>query len=642
MPEALDVRGAGQDDRELAVRGWFSPYPRIPCAHREVRLLLQEQCPDQYIVLQRDPDDLTKNGPGGSAGHLPTSPNVELYLDDVDLAWQPESAPVEIVVIGHFDDRRSAACPAAEEQACRDRFVVDRVDRVDGVDQPLSAMHLSEPMEPSELARLDQVRAPLGDALVLSVLIGQSSDGFPFREPAVDDGPGGIDPSDLVWVFRVLENGLEQSYAVDESTGALYRMEGTRLTVTRSVPDTSPPATTPPIAAPTPAPSAEGPSTGHVRMLALPDGLVGSVRTGIEDQDDMLTGARIATPEELTPSDAPLGRTLGLTAIGDRELLIRWTGSVCDVSLVLQVIRPPADPNAPPVQLDLFGQREPCDAIAIERGVVLTFRDPVDPRTTSSMDSQLVQTFPDEVLGLPVLDVEAAMTIQATPNDDRELAVASWFSPGPGLSCAPPSQASVSPLQPGCGSDLNWLLERAEMLTFIDGPTTKLVRPLGPGIHPHFAGPPLAWPTTTTIERPPIPIVAVGHFDDPGATRCPAKDLGWCRDLFVIDRVAWADGSEMSGIASDPDAVSTPDEIQSRLDQVAPTSPTVGIWPIAGAGIGNGELAGHDWPEVVLRSKRVWIVTRLEDERLRTYVVLDDDPLVYRVDDDGVTEITDP
>ena len=148
VPDALTVRST-DDDRELAVRGWFSPYPAIPCPYREVKLLLQVKCPDQYRVLQPTPVAARPQGSGDAVALTAPSPDssFQVYLDDVDSTWLPTDRPVELLVVGHFDDRRAAYCPKDEQQACRDRFVVDRVDRVDGVEQPLSATNLSEPLE---------------------------------------------------------------------------------------------------------------------------------------------------------------------------------------------------------------------------------------------------------------------------------------------------------------------------------------------------------------------------------------------------------------------------------------------------------------------------------------------------------------
>lgn len=45
----------------------------------------------------------------------------------VDTSLLVSGTPVDVVVIGHFDDSLAEACPAATRQACRDVLVVEKV-----------------------------------------------------------------------------------------------------------------------------------------------------------------------------------------------------------------------------------------------------------------------------------------------------------------------------------------------------------------------------------------------------------------------------------------------------------------------------------------------------------------------------------
>ncbi|HYH92457.1 MAG TPA: hypothetical protein VD763_04795, partial [Candidatus Saccharimonadales bacterium] len=377
------------------------------------------------------------------------------------------------------------------------------------------------------------------------------------------------------------------------------------------------------------------PSQGRVRMLTITDVSGLPITVGVEDQDDLLADARVATPSELAGSYPETGTNLlSVVAIDQRQLAIRWTGSVCDVSLTLSVGAAP-DGGA---QVDLYGQREACDAMAIERGIVLTFRNDRDAASLIARDRQVVWTFPSLAIGLPVVDVSAAQSIQRNEADDRELAVATWLSLGPGMSCRAPSEPPVSPLQPGCGSAGNWLLERPETLVFRDGPTVKTLQPAGPGLHPHFGMGQFDWPETGLTELVmPIPIVALGHFDDPGAEACPAQDARWCRDLFVIDRIAWAYGNDIPAMAEsrDPKVESTPAQVEAIIGEAVATGVVLSGGSAPGRGLGESELPVTDWPDPILETSRVWVVKVLEAGRATLFVVLDDSHRVYRLDDDG-------
>jgi hypothetical protein len=72
----------------------------------------------------------------------------------------------------------------------------------------------------------------------------------------------------------------------------------------------------------------------------------------------------------------------------------------------------------------------------------------------------------------------------------------------------------------------------------------------------------------------PVPIVAIGHFDDAAAATCPPEDATWCRDLFIIDSVAWAYGHDLgfAGLINDPKVKSTPDEIVQAMGAIDPAA----------------------------------------------------------------------
>ena len=120
VSDAIAVRDAGQDDRELAVAGWFTPIGPIPVS-----------VPRR--VDQPDPAPLPRlDGLADRGARVALPPNRELRDDEAAgraraqsrLGWDRstvgavrsplvgDSVPIAVVFVGHFDDRRAELCPA--------------------------------------------------------------------------------------------------------------------------------------------------------------------------------------------------------------------------------------------------------------------------------------------------------------------------------------------------------------------------------------------------------------------------------------------------------------------------------------------------------------------------------------------------
>ena len=130
------------------------------------------------------------------------------------------SSPVEVVVVGHFDDRRSRQCPDAEAAACRDRFVVDRVCWVDGREVPMSDMNDSS-IRPGR-STIDEIGAILEVAApgwpVLSTLT-VAAGGLPEIEPVFRTRDEyGLTGEAGVWIVRVVASGEPVTYLVVDGT----------------------------------------------------------------------------------------------------------------------------------------------------------------------------------------------------------------------------------------------------------------------------------------------------------------------------------------------------------------------------------------------------------------------------------------
>ncbi len=86
------------------------------------------------------------------------SDDIAKVLFDQPLEFGPNYPPVPIVVIGHFDDPRSADCQPEALQLCRDRLVIDRIAVFDR-----SAVQLPPPtLGPTPFASGEEPAALLG------------------------------------------------------------------------------------------------------------------------------------------------------------------------------------------------------------------------------------------------------------------------------------------------------------------------------------------------------------------------------------------------------------------------------------------------------------------------------------------------
>ena len=238
VSEALEVRDAGVDDRELAVRGWFSPIPPIICPAPATWPVspVEPNCPDQWVVLMAEPESLVTVEENGFSGGLVSGPAIQIDLDDIDRGWQPPlptlgpAQPVEIVVIGHFDDRRSLLCPDAVEDECRDRFVVDRVDWVNGTTQPLSVVDVLDGEPASSVNDIQAIVAEEAPGSpLLSVALVDGPTGIGRIEPSLGTGQSNFIDRDAVWVIRVLEVDQAVTYLVIDGSDAIYEMNGQGL-----------------------------------------------------------------------------------------------------------------------------------------------------------------------------------------------------------------------------------------------------------------------------------------------------------------------------------------------------------------------------------------------------------------------------
>jgi len=134
VPDAMTIRDGGVDDHEIAVQGWFTP-PAFTCQDGSINPILAD-CGDETVGwLTEDPETLVRATRTGVDRVAPQGAAIAPILIGLPDFWYPDlplagsgtaSVPVDVVLVGHFDDRRAVLCTTSQGSACRDRFVVDK------------------------------------------------------------------------------------------------------------------------------------------------------------------------------------------------------------------------------------------------------------------------------------------------------------------------------------------------------------------------------------------------------------------------------------------------------------------------------------------------------------------------------------
>jgi hypothetical protein len=187
-------------------------------------------------------------------------------------------------------------------------------------------------------------------------------------------------------------------------------------------------------------------------------------------------------------------------------------------------------------------------AVAVGIGLVMSQGPAISPprgSTAPTTPPPLVDGFPTEVLGLPVISVTEAIARREAGPDGTEIAVRGYTPvqyPVP-LSC-PVELGGINPLGWRCGDLTAWLMEQPE-------PTWERVEsgfrgfpPTGPALQPLYRIEVPIAPVDGFVPNPdePLPVVLVGHFNDHRSLLCP--DVAACRREFVVDVRAWVAGHE--------------------------------------------------------------------------------------------------
>jgi hypothetical protein len=221
VDEAITVRVEDVADREIAVRGYFSPADLgrrcgASIAINPVRL----DCPfdTQWLLDTPQPlDGFRTSLPPGRVGFQPLLPGLDtsLLTEGANRGLAARSL-VEVVLIGHFHDRRghAALCDRADASAC-DGFVADGIYSVGG--------ELIRTNNDSEVPASGDVQVPPTwaaedvDRLILDAVPGLQilsrvalvGSLIPTLEPALGTGALGIIDRPFVWLVTGLDPGVD-------------------------------------------------------------------------------------------------------------------------------------------------------------------------------------------------------------------------------------------------------------------------------------------------------------------------------------------------------------------------------------------------------------------------------------------------
>jgi hypothetical protein len=186
---------------------------------------------------------------------------------------------------------------------------------------------------------------------------------------------------------------------------------------------------------------------------------------------------------------------------------------------------------------------------------------------------------PTSVDGLPVLTVGEALGARAAGGlRSQPVALGGYWSDGSiGHSCAAP-RGQPGELEIYCTDGEAGITERDEPIIVIDahGNVTPAAGPhLTPWIPDAIAVPLFTLPILYGQRYPPVPIVVVGHFDDPRAAQCRPEARQLCADRLVVDRIAAFSPGSVPLPTPTPTPTPFPDPAPSGLFAPSDCSPGV-------------------------------------------------------------------
>lgn len=184
-----------------------------------------------------------------------------------------------------------------------------------------------------------------------------------------------------------------------------------------------------------------------------------------------------------------------------------------------------------------------------------------NPRAVARPSSTPV---PAIVEGHPVLSVSQVLAQRASGGlkDQPAVVAGFWSDASVAHSCAPPPE-QTGDLEIYCHDGEYGITERDEPIMVID-PHGYVTPGTGPALTPYLdqnidrVREMFTLPTINGQRYPPIPIVVLGHFDDPRAADCRSSARQLCRDRLVADEIIQFDQLSVQPPAPTPSATPFP------------------------------------------------------------------------------------
>ena len=233
---------------------------------------------------------------------------------------------------------------------------------------------------------------------------------------------------------------------------------------------------------------------------------------------------------------------------------------------------------------------------------------------------------PLQVLGMDVLTMADAIAVRDSGSSD-EIVVAGWYDAPPVGFVRCPAGRDTGPqwLYGTCEDAFRWLMATPEPLVNVTDASGSARGPTGLAVQLAFAAvlPPQPNGLPRSGSSTPLPAVLIGHFNDRRSSRCTGKAsapfpdrVAECRSRFVVDAVAWLNGSERPVAAADwrdltvaePSPAVDP---VSVVDRKAPGAITLNTVVLPGARLGELEPAVADAHPELASVPSLWIVTAL-------------------------------
>ena len=489
---------------------------------------------------------------------------------------------MSVVLVGHFDDRRAAACPAGEtpETPCTDTFVVDRVAFVGDAARPVAT-------------RLDNDR--FDETTRLMVTVAPTT-----TEAQVDALVAAVAPDETV-LSRQLVTG-ERLADVEPGLSGDPALTGQRLLwlVTTAV-------------------RTDGRSTAHTFLVV--DGSTDVTEVAGEQRVlPAIDCGSLAASDCEAAADAVIvalagqpDRVVGIALHGGMFCPtpgMLFTNTTCPGGAISPI------PNGTAVGSAMATFEDATDAAYLNLwnadGRIRAF---FIARATAPIGVDAFEGAPTSVLGLAVATVPT--TLQLHPQHDAaEVAVRGWYVPPDPAAACPGLRDPVRPIGIPCSQGRHWLLDRPEQL-WADPQKVDLDRqPTGFYLNPIIpVDVPFATPDTWADGTPePWPVVVLGHFSDPRVRTYAANAV------FVVDALVWQAGAgsaspapvQAIAVRLTP-ASEAPEAVLARVE--AELGPARATWltVLRGADLAIMDPDIADADTELVRSPAVWVIRRLVD-----------------------------